>query len=104
MLEALQDIEIASRLVGFDVDNDDSLDDKYMKLGCDIVPLPRDSDDYQLIEKYLLTTHAPTHTVGFPWNPVKSENLDGEFGSRDFFLVLIFCICFWNHVTTGLES
>lgn len=62
MLEALQDIEIASRLVGFDVDNDDSLDDKYMKLGCDIVPLPRDSDDYQLIEKYLLTTHAPTHT------------------------------------------
>lgn len=62
MLEALQDIEIASRLVGFDVDNDDSLDDKYKKLRCDIAPLPRDSEDYRLIEKYLLTTHAPTHT------------------------------------------
>ncbi|KAB5568282.1 hypothetical protein DKX38_002075 [Salix brachista] len=62
MLEALQDIEIASRLVGFDVDSDDSLDDKYNKLHCDISPLPHDSDDYQLIEKYLLTTHAPTHT------------------------------------------
>ncbi|GLT33348.1 hypothetical protein SLA2020_079460 [Shorea laevis] len=62
MLEALQDIEIASRLVGFDVDNDDSLDDKYKKLCCDITPLPHDSEDYQLIEKYLLTTHAPTHT------------------------------------------
>ncbi|KAL1143123.1 hypothetical protein V6Z11_A11G141100 [Gossypium hirsutum] len=62
MLEALQDIEIASRLVGFDVDNDDSLDEKYKKLHCDITPLPHDSEDFQLIEKYLLTTHAPTHT------------------------------------------
>lgn len=62
MLEALQDIEIASRLVGFDVDNDDSLDDKYKKLQCEMVPLPHDSEDYQLVEKYLQTTHAPTHT------------------------------------------
>ncbi|XP_059433142.1 poly [ADP-ribose] polymerase 1 [Corylus avellana] len=61
MLEALQDIEIASRLVGFDADNDDSLDEKYMKLQCDIAPLPHDSEDYRLIEKYLLNTHAPTH-------------------------------------------
>lgn len=64
MLEALQDIEIASRLVGFDVDSDDPLDAKYKKLRCDMAPLPHDSEDYQLIEKYLLTTHAPTHTVG----------------------------------------
>ncbi|XVF80933.1 hypothetical protein PTKIN_Ptkin15bG0115300 [Pterospermum kingtungense] len=62
MLEALQDIEIASRLVGFDVDSDDSLDDKYKKLNCDILPLPHDSEDFRMIEKYLLTTHAPTHT------------------------------------------
>lgn len=62
MLEALQDIEIASKLVGFDGDNGDSLDDKYKKLCCDIAPLPHDSEDYRLIEKYLLNTHAPTHT------------------------------------------
>ncbi|KAL5561852.1 hypothetical protein UlMin_031599 [Ulmus minor] len=62
MLEALQDIEIASRLVGFDVESDDSLDDKYKKLKCGIVPLPHDNEDFQLIEKYLHTTHAPTHT------------------------------------------
>uniref|UniRef100_A0A6L2LPT7 Poly [ADP-ribose] polymerase n=1 Tax=Tanacetum cinerariifolium TaxID=118510 RepID=A0A6L2LPT7_TANCI len=62
MLEALQDIEIASRLVGFDADNDDSIDDKYKKLQCEMVPLPHDSEDYQLVEKYLQTTHAPTHT------------------------------------------
>ena len=63
MLEALQDIEIASKLVGFDADNDDSLDDKYKKLQCEMVPLPHDSEDYQLVEKYLQNTHAPTHTV-----------------------------------------
>lgn len=62
MLEALQDIEIASRLVGFDADNDDSLDEKYEKLHCGISPLSHDSEDYRLIEKYLQTTHAPTHT------------------------------------------
>lgn len=63
MLEALQDIEIASKLVGFDADNDDSLDDKYKKLQCEMVPLPHESEDYRLVEKYLQTTHAPTHTV-----------------------------------------
>ncbi|MCL7037376.1 hypothetical protein MKW94_019800 [Papaver nudicaule] len=62
MLEALQDIEIASKLVGFNGDDDESLDDKYKKLRCDIVPLSHDSDDYKLVEKYLHSTHAPTHS------------------------------------------
>ncbi|XP_047316046.1 poly [ADP-ribose] polymerase 1 [Impatiens glandulifera] len=62
MLDALQDIEIASRLVGFDGDNDDSLDEKYRKLQCNIEPLPHNSEDYRLVEKYLHKTHAPTHT------------------------------------------
>ncbi|KQK20109.1 poly [ADP-ribose] polymerase 1 [Brachypodium distachyon] len=61
MLEALQDIEIASRLVGFDNDNDESLDEKYKKLHCNITTLAHDSEDYKLVEKYLLNTHAPTH-------------------------------------------
>jgi poly [ADP-ribose] polymerase 1 len=56
MIEALQDIEIASRLVGFD---------KYNKLHCNITPLAHDSEDYKLIERYLLNTHAPTHKVWF---------------------------------------
>ncbi|KAJ0053580.1 hypothetical protein Pint_01762 [Pistacia integerrima] len=80
MLEALQDIEIASRLVGFDVDSDDSLDEKYQKLCCDIAPLPHDSEDYQLIEKYLLTTHAPTHTDwSLELEDVFSLEREGEF-------------------------
>lgn len=63
MLEALQDIEIAARLVGFDTEDGESLDDKYKKLHCDIAPLDHESEDYKLVEKYLLNTHAPTHKV-----------------------------------------
>ncbi|KAJ4726847.1 Poly [ADP-ribose] polymerase [Melia azedarach] len=80
MLEALQDIEIASRLVGFDVDSDDSLDEKYKKLCCNIAPLPHDSEDYQLIEKYLHNTHAPTHTEwSLELEEVFSLEREGEF-------------------------
>ncbi|ESQ51717.1 hypothetical protein EUTSA_v10016190mg [Eutrema salsugineum] len=80
MLEALQDIEIASRLVGFDVDSSESLDDKYKKLQCDISPLPHDSNDYRLIEKYLNTTHAPTHTEwSLELEEVFTLEREGEF-------------------------
>ncbi|KAG7568774.1 BRCT domain [Arabidopsis thaliana x Arabidopsis arenosa] len=80
MLEALQDIEIASRLVGFDVDSTESLDDKYKKLQCDISPLPHDSEDYRLIEKYLNTTHAPTHTEwSLELEEVFALEREGEF-------------------------
>ncbi|OEL20577.1 Poly [ADP-ribose] polymerase 1 [Dichanthelium oligosanthes] len=79
MLEALQDIEIASKLVGFDSDNDESLDDKYMKLHCNITPLPHDSEDYKLVERYLLNTHAPTHKDwSLELEEVFSLDRDGE--------------------------
>ncbi|KAI8012721.1 Poly [ADP-ribose] polymerase 1 [Camellia lanceoleosa] len=54
MLETLQDIEIASRLVGFDADNKESLDEKYKKLRFDIALLLHNSNDYRLIENYLI--------------------------------------------------
>jgi hypothetical protein len=80
MLEALQDIEIASKLVGFDSDNDESLDDKYKKLRCAITPLPHDCEDYKLVEKYLLNTHAPTHKEwSLELEEVFSLDRDGEF-------------------------
>lgn len=80
MLEALQDIEIASRLVGFDDDNDESLDDKYKKLRCEIAPISHECEDYKLIEKYLRTTHAPTHTDwGLELEEVFSLEREGEF-------------------------
>lgn len=80
MLEALQDIEIASRVVGFDIDNDESIDEKYKKLHCHVSPLPHDSEDYRLIEKYIQTTHAPTHTEwALELEEVFSLEREGEF-------------------------
>lgn len=63
MLEALQDIEVASKLVDFNCENDESLDEKYKKLNCDIVPISHNTEDYKLVKHYLQTTHAPTHKV-----------------------------------------
>ncbi|CAH8362692.1 unnamed protein product [Eruca vesicaria subsp. sativa] len=80
MLEALQYIEIASRLFGFDTASTESLDDKYKKLHCDIAPLSHDSEDYQLIDKYLNTTHAPTHTEwSLELEDVFTLEREGEF-------------------------
>ncbi|CAA2964224.1 poly [ADP-ribose] polymerase 1 [Olea europaea subsp. europaea] len=62
MLEAPQDIEIASRVVGFDMNNDESIDEKYKKQICHVSPLSHDSEDYRPIEKYIRTTHVPSHT------------------------------------------
>ncbi|GFP96805.1 poly [ADP-ribose] polymerase 1 [Phtheirospermum japonicum] len=79
MLEALQDIEIASRLVGFDGNSNDSIDEKYEKLRCCISPLSHDNEDFRLIEKYLHTTHAPTHTEwALELEEVFSLNREGE--------------------------
>ncbi|XP_024382940.1 poly [ADP-ribose] polymerase 1 isoform X2 [Physcomitrium patens] len=66
MLDALRDIEIASEFLGSKVEEgteeEDPLDTHYKKLHCDIRPIPHDSGDFKLVEKYLKQTHAPTHT------------------------------------------
>lgn len=67
MLEALRDIELASKLIGSTGGgtDEDPLDINYKKLCCNIVPVPHDSDDFELVKRYLERTHAPTHTE---WN------------------------------------
>ncbi|KAI7983448.1 Poly [ADP-ribose] polymerase 1 [Camellia lanceoleosa] len=65
---------------GFDVHDKESLDEKYKKLHSDIAPLPHDSNDYRLIENYLQTTHAPTHTDwALELEEVFSLDREGEF-------------------------
>lgn len=38
---------------------DDPLYDRFTKLGCSVTPLDKNSDDYQMIVKYLDTTYEP---------------------------------------------
>lgn len=61
MFETVRDINVASRLIG-DMSGstlDDPLYDRYVKLGCSISALEKDSDDYKMILKYLEKTYDP---------------------------------------------
>ncbi|KAE9593134.1 Poly [ADP-ribose] polymerase 3 [Lupinus albus] len=60
-LEGVRDITVASHLIG-DMSGstiDDPLSESYNKLGCSISPLDKDSDDYDMIVKYLEKTYDP---------------------------------------------
>ncbi|CAK9216513.1 unnamed protein product [Sphagnum troendelagicum] len=86
MLEALQDIEIASKFLGGskgeEEDDEDPLDTQYKKLQCHISPLPHDSADFELVEKYLKRTHAPTHTEwALELEDVYAVEREGEYGA-----------------------
>jgi len=63
MVQALGDIEIASRLLEEGSKSGMAeVDSNYEKLKCKIIPLEENSEDYQIIEKYVKTTHAATHS------------------------------------------
>ncbi|XP_026060896.1 poly [ADP-ribose] polymerase 2-like isoform X4 [Carassius auratus] len=63
LLEALCDIQIAVKMVQSSVQNDEHpLDRQYRSLQCRLQPLDSNSNEYKVIEKYLQSTHAPTHT------------------------------------------
>uniref|UniRef100_A0A671RND0 Poly [ADP-ribose] polymerase n=1 Tax=Sinocyclocheilus anshuiensis TaxID=1608454 RepID=A0A671RND0_9TELE len=62
LLEALSDIQIAVKMVQSSVQNDENpLDRQYRSLQCRLQPLDSNSHEYKVIEKYLQSTHAPTH-------------------------------------------
>ncbi|KAL7595726.1 hypothetical protein Lser_V15G28797 [Lactuca serriola] len=61
VLETVRDINVASRIIedmsGSTID--DPLFDRYKKLGCSISPLEKESDDYNMILKYVEKTYEP---------------------------------------------
>uniref|UniRef100_A0ACB8EWT8 Poly [ADP-ribose] polymerase 2 n=1 Tax=Sphaerodactylus townsendi TaxID=933632 RepID=A0ACB8EWT8_9SAUR len=62
LLEALGEIRIAIKLVRSEqLDQEHPLDRSYRGLNCQLQPLERDNPDFQILERYLLSTHAPTH-------------------------------------------
>ncbi|XP_051725974.1 poly [ADP-ribose] polymerase 2 [Ctenopharyngodon idella] len=63
LLEALSDIQIAVKMVQSSVQSDEHpVDRHYRSLQCRLEPLNSHSNEYKVIEKYLQSTHAPTHT------------------------------------------
>ncbi|RVE60960.1 hypothetical protein OJAV_G00166110 [Oryzias javanicus] len=62
LLEALSDIQIAVKMVQSGADSDEHpLDRHYHSLKCNLLPLDATSSEFKVIEKYLQSTHAPTH-------------------------------------------
>ncbi|XP_004506166.1 protein ADP-ribosyltransferase PARP3 [Cicer arietinum] len=75
-LEGVRDITLASHLIG-DMSGstiDDPLSDTYKKLGCSISPLEKDSNDYEMIVKYLEKTYEPVKVGDIEYG-VSVENI-----------------------------
>ncbi|XP_028834041.1 poly [ADP-ribose] polymerase 2 isoform X2 [Denticeps clupeoides] len=63
LLETLSDIQIAVKMAESSSDSKEHpLDKQYHSLHCQLTPVPSDCNEYQVIEKYLQSTHAPTHS------------------------------------------
>ncbi|NP_001191199.1 poly [ADP-ribose] polymerase 2 [Danio rerio] len=91
LLETLSDIQIAVKMVQSNVKSDEHpLDRQYHSLNCQLQPLDTDSNEYKVIEKYLKSTHAPTHTdytmtlldVFAVEREVEKDNFNSELQNR----------------------
>ncbi|KAM5564070.1 poly [ADP-ribose] polymerase 2 [Rosa sericea] len=63
MVEALGEIEVATKLLNDDNGTqEDPLYSNYQSLRCELTPLGADSDEFDMVSKYLHNTHAKTHS------------------------------------------
>ncbi|WOL12197.1 hypothetical protein Cni_G20962 [Canna indica] len=63
MVESLAEIEIATNILKDDHEaQDDPLNSRYEQLQCELSPVEADSKEFSMINKYLLNTHAKTHS------------------------------------------
>ncbi|XP_038573369.1 poly [ADP-ribose] polymerase 2 isoform X1 [Micropterus salmoides] len=85
LLEALSDIQIAVKMVQSSEDSDEHpLDRQYSSLQCKLEPLDSSCHEYKVIEKYLQSTHAPTH-CDYTMTVLDIFSVDRE-GERNNFL------------------
>ncbi|XP_068604576.1 poly [ADP-ribose] polymerase 2 [Brachionichthys hirsutus] len=85
LLEALSDIEIAVKMVKSSEDGDEHpLDRQYSSLRCQLQPLESSCHEFKVIEEYLRSTHAPTHS-DYTMTVLDIFSVDRE-GESDSFL------------------
>ncbi|KAI8759281.1 poly [ADP-ribose] polymerase 2, partial [Biomphalaria glabrata] len=70
LLEALEDIEIAIKLLKGGDMSENPVDRHYHQLHCQLEPVSHDGEEFKLVDSYLQQTHANTH------NQYKLELLD----------------------------
>uniref|UniRef100_A0AAR2J6F3 Poly [ADP-ribose] polymerase n=1 Tax=Pygocentrus nattereri TaxID=42514 RepID=A0AAR2J6F3_PYGNA len=85
LLEASRTLTNTVKMVQSSCHGDEHpLDRQYRSLGCELQPLASDSHEFQVIEKYLQSTHAPTHS-DYTMTVLDVFSVDRE-GERDRFL------------------
>uniref|UniRef100_UPI001ED80A29 poly [ADP-ribose] polymerase 2 n=1 Tax=Scatophagus argus TaxID=75038 RepID=UPI001ED80A29 len=85
LLEALSDIQIAVKMVKSSEDSDEHpLDRQYCSLHCQLQPMDSSSHEYKVVEKYLHSTHASTHS-DYTMTVLDIFSVDRD-GERDKFL------------------
>lgn len=64
MLDSLSEIEIAYNLIKNEdnIDNTNPLDKHYEQLKTNLTPLDKNSEEFELLSKYVQNTHASTHS------------------------------------------
>ncbi|XP_035538665.1 poly [ADP-ribose] polymerase 2-like isoform X2 [Juglans regia] len=63
MVEALAEIEVATKLLKDDTGiEDDPLYSHYRRLHCELTPIGVDSEEFHMIAKYMQNTHAKSHS------------------------------------------
>ncbi|GAQ87205.1 poly(ADP-ribose) polymerase 1 [Klebsormidium nitens] len=64
MVEALAEIELATKLLGGDGEASDvhPADQNYDRLNCDLEPVDDDSEEAKMLRKYVQNTHGHTHS------------------------------------------
>ncbi|KAG9443824.1 hypothetical protein H6P81_015164 [Aristolochia fimbriata] len=63
MVEALGEIEVATKLLKDDLETqEDPLYSHYKRLCCELTPIDADSEEFFMIKKYTENTHAKTHS------------------------------------------
>lgn len=64
MLEALADIEIAMKIIKEEgADDVNPIDSHYTSLKCDLQALDKTHPEFEIVNKYVTNTHAPTHNT-----------------------------------------
>ncbi|CAL0333977.1 unnamed protein product [Lupinus luteus] len=111
-LEGVRDMTVASHLIG-DMSGstiDDPLSETYNKLGCSISPLDKDSDDYDMIVKYLEKTYEPVKVGDLFGKAIVCSDAAAEAARYGFTAVdrpegfLVLAIASLGNETTQLKS
>lgn len=83
MVEALGEIEVATKLLEEDIGVQDPLYSQYERLHCELTPVDVNSEEFVMVQKYMRNTHGKTHS-GYTVDIVQIFRVSREGESERF--------------------